>query len=187
MAQDSALATMRLPNDDEMETLQKLVDHQLYCEAELERAEEALKEAKSNLAKVQEFDLPNAFEQFGITKIKMKSGAEVTIKSDVYAGITKENSEQAFAWLEATGRDGIIKNEIKCPFSKGEDAVADTLTALLDANGFTFMRSRSVHPSTLKSFVKSEMEQGTTFPPDLFSIHPKQVAVITLPKVKSGR
>jgi len=47
--------------------------------------------------------------------------------------------------------------------------------------GYTFEAKQSVHHSTLKAFVKSQMEDGVVFP-DMFSIFIKDVAVIKPPK-----
>jgi hypothetical protein len=108
----------------------------------------------------------------------------VRIKEDVYAGITEENREAAFEWLETTDNDGIIKNEVKCAFGKGQDEQAKQLLELLEKNGHSFTNTRNVHPQTLKAFVREQLKEGLPIPTDLFSVHVKKVAEITAPKRK---
>ncbi len=140
--------------------------------------EEILKRRKEELSSVREFELPNAVEAVGLMEIRLLNGSSVTIKEDVYAGITEENREDAFKWLEETGNSGIIKTEVKCPFGKGQDAEAKQLVDLLGSQGFSFTNSRTVHPQTLRAFIKRQMEDGKPVPTDIFSVHVKKVASI---------
>jgi hypothetical protein len=182
MADDSAKQAVYLPSDDELKTVGELANEQLRLEALVAVQEQALKELKEQLAQVREFTLPAALEAFGMMSITLLDKTKVNIKEDVYAGITEENREAAFEWLEATENDGIIKNEVKCPFGKGQDAEAKRLVDLLSSQGYSFVNTRTVHPQTLKAFVRKQLEEGLPVPTDVFSIHIKKVASIELPK-----
>ena len=182
MAEDSSLPRSLTPNDEDLQTVADLARKQLDLEKLVEQTESLLKDSKEQLARVRELDLPSALEKFGLAQIKLLDGSSVTIKEEVYAGITEDHRIDAFKWLEETGNDGIIKNEVKCPFSKGQDSDAKSLVGLLTREGFSFTNSRSVHPQTLRAFVKDRIKGGEPVPMELFSVHVKKVATIKSPK-----
>ena len=195
MAQDAQQA-IPVPTDEKLKMVSDLANRQVYLEANYREdqvltliamdpsvleLEEALKQKKEELAKIKEFDLPNALEAVGLTECRLTNGGLVSVKEDVYAGITEENREGAYSWLAETGNDGIIKNEVKCPFGKGQDAEAKALAEMLTQQGFSYTNSRTIHPQTLKAFVRKQLEDGQPIPTDLFSIHIKKVASIKSP------
>lgn len=140
--------------------------------------EEALKLRKVTLQTIKESSLPNALEAFGLSEVKLLDGSKVTVKDEVYSAITEENKPAAFSWLEKTGNDGIIKNEFKVPFGKGQDSEAKELESILREHGISYSSSRSIHYQTLRAFVKQQLEGGKPIPSDIFSIHVKKVATI---------
>jgi len=182
MSDDSAKQAVHLPSDDELKTVGELANEQLSLEKLVAEQELALKELKEQLVQVREFTLPAALEAFGMMSITLLDKTKGNIKEDVYAGITEENREAAFEWLEATENDGIIKNEVKCPFGKGQAAEAKRLGELMSSQGYSCVNTRTVHPQTLKAFVRKQLEEGLPVPTDVFSIHIKKVASIELPK-----
>ena len=184
MASDAMDQTLRLPSDDELKTVGELANEQLRLEKSLAEQELLLKELKEQLTQVREFSLPAALEAFGMTSVTLRDGSKINIKQDVYAGITEENREAAFEWLEATDNEGLIKNEVKLPFGKGQDAEAKKLTELLSSQGYSFINSRTVHSQTLKAFIRKQLEDGLPVPMDIFSVHVKNIASITLPKTR---
>lgn len=157
-------------------TIQQLID----LDPSVPELEAALVQKKKELANLREVLLPNALAQFGIADVGLLDGSRVTVKEEIYAGITEENRDPAFKWLEETNNDGIIKNEIKCPFGKGQDNTAKLLAALLAERGYSFVQSRSVHPQTLKAFVRKQLEDAKPIPTDVFSIHVKKVSTVKL-------
>lgn len=192
MAEDS-LRRGKLPTEEELTTISGLARRQLEIETKnreevvdglmvldpsLPELEEALKRKKAELAQIREFDLPNAIEATGVSEIKLVDGTKLTVKEEVYAGITDENRELAFKWLEATNNDGIIKNDVSIPFGKGQEPEAKLFMDLVSSRGYSFTNRRTVHPQTLKAFIKKQMEDGVVVPADVFSIHIKKVATI---------
>ena len=185
MMGDAAEQAMRLPSDDGLRIVADLVNEQLRLEQLVADQELALRDLKSQLMKVSEVDLPSALEALGVASVTLSNGGGcVTIKESVFAGIAEKNKEAAFDWLEATDNDGIIDNAVECNFGKGQDSEAQKLTELLSSQGYSFTNSRSVHPQTLKAFVRKQLEEGLPIPVDVFSIHVKKTALIGLPKKK---
>lgn len=196
MAEDAA-TKVKIPTNADLASVADLADKLLYLEGlyrdvgvqrvldlspSVPELEEALKRKKEELSKIKELHLPEALANFGLSEIKLLDGSKVTVKDDVYAGITEENREAAFSWLSGTGNEGIIKNEVKLPFGKGQDAEAKQLIDILNDRGYSFTNSRGVHPQTLRAFVRKQLEEGKPIPMDVFSVHIKKVASIKLAK-----
>lgn len=179
MEQDSTeLAGFQTLTDADIASVGQLARDQIRLEKELEEAEEDLKKAKEALAKVKDVELPNALKKFGLSEIKLTDGSSVTIKEEIYTGITEQNQAAAFDWLTKTGNEGLIKNEVKSTFGKGQEQAAKEYVTLLTDRGFSFTNKKSVHPMTLKSFVKHRLEAGEEVPVDIFSLHVKKVATV---------
>jgi hypothetical protein len=184
MSEDAASQAVKLPSDDALQEVGALANRQLELEALLKEKQNELAELEQQLVDVSEFRLPNALEKAGLSRVDLTDGSVVTVNEDVYAGITEEHRGACYEWLEATQNDGIIKNNVKLAFGKGQDAEAAELTNLLTEKGYSFTNVRGVHPQTLKAFIRKQMEDGLPIPLDLFSVHIKRIAKVQLPKVR---
>ena len=132
--------------------------------------EAQIKEEKNLYKKLSEIELPELMETLGLSEFSLVDGSKVTIKESVQASITKANEQAAFQWLRDNGFGDLIKNEIKTVFGKGQEELAEEAANKLQEIGVEVNRKKSVHPSTLKAFVKEELSQGRDVPSDLFSI-----------------
>lgn len=177
MAAD-AQQMFRAPSADDLLTISDLANKQLRLIDAIAEQEEILCGLKDQLSRVRDFELPQAIEATGLKEFELTNGSKVSIKEEIYAAITEENREAAFGWLEKTSNDGIIKNQINCPFGKGQDEDAQQLMLMLAEKGFSFTNSRMVHPQTLRAFIKKELEDGGQIPLEVFSVHIKKVATI---------
>ena len=185
MEEDSRERAIRLPEQAVVASISDLANQQLQLEKELEYAELALEELKGRLSRVRDVDLPAIMQQAGTRMLKLTNGAILEIKEDFFASIPEDKQEKAFRWFTVTGNDGLIKNEIKANFGKGQDAEAQELQDKLDELGYSYSAKRSVHPQTLKAFVRKVVESGEFTIPQLnenFSVHVKNSAKITVAK-----
>lgn len=203
MMADAASQLVKAPSNDDLLKISQLANEQValetrYSENTLGKVgkfladngiilsvpelEALLKSAKEDLAKIREYDLPNALDAVGLSEFKLLDGTLVSVKEDVFASISEENRDAAFKWLEDTDNDGIIKNEFKLPFGKGQDDEAKALQKILDEFGYSYSNSRSVHYQTLKAFVKQRLEAGEPIPLDTFSVYVKKISKITFQK-----
>ena len=178
MSNDSEELRSQAPSDEQLKSISELAVEQSRLESEVEEAEVALKEKNELLRLVSEVRLPAAMEAVNMDSFRLKDGRSITIKEHVAAAITKEHEPAAFAWLEKTGNEGIIKNEFSIPFGKGQNDEAEELERVLEERGVSYSKHRGVHHSTLKAFVKKQLESGSPIPVDLFSIFVKKVATI---------
>jgi hypothetical protein len=132
-----------------------------------------LKAAEKQLRDVEERDLPAAMSALGFRSFTLDSGELVEIKEELYCGIPKAREQEAFGWLRQTGNDSIIKREVTVCFGKGDDDAADSAVDLITDKFQTaaVTGKQSVHPSTLKAFLKEQLEEGVDVPKELFGVY----------------
>lgn len=168
--------------DKELTVVSDLCHKQLLLEQAVNLAEETLKKLKADLDQVRYVDLPNALAETGLDLIGLPSGERIEVKQKYYASIPVDRKQEAFQWLENHDAASIIKNVVKTEFGKGENELAKQAMQALAELGFRATQDMSVHPMTLKSFIKDLYERGIEFPADLFGATTVNEAVIKLPK-----
>lgn len=158
------------------ETLVKLRDAVAYLEEQL-----AL--AKADLRQVEQEDLPDLMAELGLETFRLKSGELIEVKREVECSISEERRAAAHQWLLSKGFGGLIKTEVVTTFGRGEIEEAQQLAAEIAENtGHAPQVVERVHPSTLKSFIKEQLEAGHAVPFDLFGVRPFNKVKITLKK-----
>lgn len=147
-------------------------------EAEIGDLEDLLKSKKEELRRQSEEELPSMMAELGINSFELDDGSKVTVR-DLYGGyISVPNRDAAYEWLRENNYDDIIKNIIAVQFGRGEDQKAEHYLKILEGHGLLPEQNTSIHPSTLKAWVKERMENGDQFPMDLFGAFVGQRAVI---------
>jgi len=147
--------------------LSQLVLKLRNIEQQLEEAETNVKTLKQEKHKLSVENIPMLMDEMGIERLDVE-GMVVEKKSVVHASIPVARKEEAFAWLRENNLDTIIKNDITVSFGKGEDNIAGDAIGLLRERGFDPKTKTSVHPSTLKAFVKERVADGKAIDLDLF-------------------
>lgn len=164
--------------DKDLKAVADLVRQQLVLERRIEDLEDELKRAQQNLAKISQEILPEALAEHGLSELKMEDGSKITVSQFIQAHISKEKQEDAFDWLREHNFDDLIKNVVSLEFGKGEDDHARDVMETLTNRGYWPQNKQSVHPSTLKAFVKEQVEKGAEIPSDLFGVFIGKKAVI---------
>lgn len=168
--------------DEELSIVSTLSHKQLEQELLVAKLEEELKDAKKQLDFIRQVELPNALAEIGLSSVILTNGAKIEVKQKYYASIPAEFKQQAFDWLEQHNYDSIIKNVVKCEFGKGENDSAQEAMRELVSLGLRPQNEKSVHPMTLKSFVKDLFERGEEFPLDIFGAGTVAESKVVLPK-----
>ena len=168
--------------DKELALVSELCQKQKMLEDAVDNAEETLKNLKKRLDQVRQVELPNALAETGLSLIGLPTGERIEVKPKYYASIPVERKDEAFTWLENHEAGGIIKNVVKAEFGKGENEFAKKAMEALAELGFRATQDMSVHPMTLKSFIKDLFERGVEFPLDLFGAMQVNESVIKRPK-----
>lgn len=152
---------------------------------EVERAEEVLKQAKERMRELRERVLPALLDEAQVQSLGLQDeeGTVVERGEDVYASIAKDKAAAACAWLDANGYGALIKSEIVVEAPRGDRATALAAIAALRKAHIEYAERSTVHPQTLKAFVRESLEEGRKLSPDI-TYH--TVPVVEL-KVKRAR
>ena len=156
-----------------------LVRSLLEAEEASEMAELKLKQAKEQVRLLKEETIPGAMQELGLESLVLDTGHKLTCTQEVYASIPVSNRGAAFRWLEDNGYGGLIKTELSVVYGKGELEQAVQLEHELADRGCAVDISQSVHPQTLKAFIKEQLAEGTGIPLELFGARPVITAKIS--------
>lgn len=155
----------------------QLAELLLKLRKNVEDLETQLDTAKADLRRVEQEDLPELMQELGLETFRLASGEAIEVKRDVECGISEERRAGAHEWLTKNGFGGLIKTQVVVEF--GRDKREEAVACAEQVQGQLVER---VHPSTLKSFIKEQMEKGAAVPFDLFAIHPINKVKVTAPK-----
>jgi len=171
---------LRKLQDNDLDSLSKLIQRQLDLDVEIENIEETLKEIKREREVLSSETLPSKMQELGINETTMKDGSKVTVKEAFHCKIPLEKIDEAHDYLRNNDLGDIIKNKVATSFGTGEDNMAGDLVGYIESTyGITPEVKESVHPSTLKATLKKRHEEGLTDPDDLFGIFIRPETKIT--------
>jgi len=156
---------------EKLESLGSYAKEARELQVAIDTMTENLKNASEMLRTLLEQKIPDVMMEIGIDEIRLGTGEKLIKKPYYSASIKPENQDVAFKWLYDNGHDSLIKNKIEATFGKGEDELAEKLFKVIEETtpGIASMK-KSVHPMTLKSFVKEQCEAGTPPPAEPFSL-----------------
>lgn len=162
------------PAGDSLARVIKLANQMVTEGREVARLEAELRDAKAALERTQTETLPDLMTELGVPLLKLPDGSVVEVKKDVQCGISEANRAAAHAWLNANGFGGLIKTQVITEFGRGE--LERAATYVREANA-QFPDNpagvkETVHPMTLKSFVKEQLEKAAPIPLETFGIRP---------------
>lgn len=161
-----------------LERIMELAELLVATQATVARLTAQVEEATKQQTRLEQEDLPELMREVELKSFRMKDGQEIELVDEISCGITKENNTAAMKWLDDNKFGGLIKTLVKVAFNREDRAAAVKLAANVEATakkkGVTVLPEivESVHASTLKAFVKEELEKGHAVPFDLFGIHP---------------
>ena len=157
--------------DGELSIVSTLANKQLKLATEVAELEANLKAKKEELRLTSEQELPDAMQAAGLTQITLSTGEKISVNEFYNAHISKANQEKAYEWLVSNGHEGLIKNEVLMKFGRDESEVVEQTVSALQSRGLSPEVRQSVHPSTLKAFVKEQFTSGNDIPTEPFGIY----------------
>ena len=164
--------------DGELSIVSSLANKQLQLATEVAQITADLKAKKEELRLTSEQELPDAMQAAGLTQITLSTGENISIKEFYNAHISKANQVIAYKWLLDHGHEGLIKNEVLLKFGREETEVVEQTVSALQSRGLSPEVRQSVHPSTLKAFVKEQFTTGNDIPTQPFGIYIGTRAII---------
>lgn len=173
MATEDAEADVA-PSDQGKASVAKLASKQAALAAEIETLEMAVKEKKKELQRVAEQDLPEAMDIIGMAEFTLVDGTKISIKKFYNASIPADRKDEAFTWLDENGHSGIIKTEVSVAFGRGDLEIARAFVEFASEFSQAPINpelGQEVHWSTLRSFVREQIEGGSDFPREMFGVY----------------
>lgn len=138
--------------------------------------EESLKALKQRLRELVENSIPDAMATVGFSEIRLEDGRKITVKDEVSAELSRARAPLACAWLEEHGHGGLIKRD--CVVKLPRDFDPTELTQHLDSLGLAYDSEPTVHPQTLKAFLREQLASGETIPLPLFGAFQYRTTII---------
>ncbi len=177
MEQDSEDLT---PTDGALKEIAQLAQKQVELEDELASALASVAALRDQLDVVQSVDLPTAMRAANLASFTLENGDKVEIIKGIDAKIPLKHKEDAHVWLRDNGHGDLIKNEVIAQFARGheEDARAFA-SSVAETEGTQVKTKEAVHSSTLKAFVKEQLQRGVNVPHDLFGVFEYQKSKVT--------
>lgn len=159
--------------EEQLDVISALTEEMLNLEEEIAEKEKEIDILRKKHQIINQGTLPEAMLALGLTGLTHKSGKKLVVEHFYQAKISPEMEKQAFEYLEETGNDSIIKTDVGLKFDRGDRVAAKEIAATL-INQFNLSPSMKtyVHPMTLKSFVREQIESGVSgFPLDVFGVY----------------
>ena len=147
-------------------------------EAQVADLDRQLKDAKKELLKLTDEDLPASMAEMGLASFTLDDGSQIDVKPTYGASILVDNRPKAYEWLRDHGYDDITKNNVSVSFGRGEDDLANVFKAVAEKEGYLPQQETSIHAGTLKAFVRERIDAGDEFPMELFGAYVGQRAFI---------
>jgi hypothetical protein len=152
----------------------------LETQKEILTREQEIKKLKEVETTLSEQTIPNLMQQAGISMLKLADGSSVEVKPFYSARIPASKSEEAFTWLRENGHGDMIKNQVSLEFGMRQDNEAKALVEELKQKGLAVQQKTSVHPSTLRGFVREQIQDlGKDVPAELFGTYVANKTKIT--------
>ena len=171
-----------VPKNEDLHGIAQLARKQVELQAKAADLENILALEKEKLKKVQEEELPESMLALGLNSFTLSDGSKLDVKTFYRGNIAKDRQEEAHDWLRDHNHADLIKNDVICSFGKGEDHDALVLMGKLSDIGVDYENKKHVHASTLKAFVREQIEQGKELPLDLLGVHIGQRSEIRRPQ-----
>lgn len=172
------------PTEEELKKISGLIEQQVGLESEVEELERKKKAKQQELNQVRLVDLPQAMNEANCSQFALSDGTIVTVETGIDAHVSKKNQEAAFKWLEDHGFGDLIKRQATVDVGRDEGQ-ARRIQEALEAAGVEPEFNRSVHPQTLKAFVREREREGDVpVPEDTFGVYRYEKAKVESPKSK---
>ncbi len=160
----------------DLDRVRKLVAELLQLKDAIAKTTGALEELKKKATMIETATLPNLLDEVGVERLTIDDHS-VRVETEYYPYVLKENESKFYDWLREQRLDSIIKAEVKVQFDRGEDAEANELVATLLAKHYAVAMKQSIHPQTLKAFVRERLEKNAPLP---LSLNPNPTRIVKI-------
>ncbi len=165
--------------------LRKCAQDVLKADAEVARLQAELETATAKQTHLVETVMPALMEKADSMDWTSADGINVAIEEQFFSHISEEHKPKAHKWLEANKLGDYIKRQFIISFGRNEMAWANKLARDLKKRKkpLNYAVKEAVHAKSLNTLVKNILTEGELkMPLDLFGVHRRKVAKVTVPK-----
>lgn len=137
-----------------------LAMQQLKLEGKVAKLEADLKQAKKDLMKISDGDLPAALKAASMPKFTLANGMEVSYAEDMKVSVTKPKKAFVLKMMKEWGHEASIANTLTIDLGKGNDNAAKTLKANAEEMGLTVVIAEDIATGTVKKVLKERAAEG---------------------------
>lgn len=179
------------PADNVLAKIAAAASEGIRLQNELERLKTEVKQVETQLRVVTEQNIPDLMDEARQKSIETGGGIKVKVDEQIVASLPvatsrdpelQQRRSKLFKWLDAHGYGKIINRELKLTFDRDQEEAARAIESDLRARDEDFIVTRNygIHPQTLNKFVRDALEDGVDVPTDIFGVHRRRVAKLTL-------
>lgn len=166
-------------SNDQLHQLSTMVQRAIHQQRVVDDLEERFKQAKKDLARLLDNDIPTMMDAIGLSEVKTPDGTPVSIKDTLYASVPKKNKRAAAEWLMTHGHGSLVGETVSLAFQKGDgDQVQKAILVLEEANFNNYSIIEDMNTGSIKAMIKELTAQGQNVPLDLFGAHWKRSAEV---------
>lgn len=169
---------------DKLAELSALATKLAEAETVVVTKERELAAAQEVVREMSEKTIPEAMDALEMSTFTTRGGLSISIKEAIRASIKDEVKDRAIIWLDDHGYGALVKRKFTVAFGRDEEKWADKFARDLAQRKRQLKvdQDKSVHPKTLASFVKEQLEAGAEVPLDLFGVFRQRYAKIEVKK-----
>ena len=95
-----------------MNKIQEISESYIIARTVLAEAKSAEAEAQKAFDKIRKQELPDLLEELGVESMRVKGIGTVSLATDAYTSLKKENKPAGFKWLKDNGYGDVIKDDV---------------------------------------------------------------------------
>jgi hypothetical protein len=149
-----------------------------------EELEAELKQIDGQLRQYREQLVPEVMQEMGLAQAVTAGGIKIELREEVRASFPKdeEKRSRAFAWLEQTGDDGIIKREFSVRYGRDATEWATSFRNMLRDAGVdehaAVSEDWSINHQTMLAYLRQQLRDGRSVPLEDFGAYVQSFAKI---------
>ena len=138
-----------------------------------EELEQRCKKLRDQITHLSSVVIPELCESANMSDFTLTDGTKVSVKSRFFGKVSEDNMDAAQQYLEGVGDGALIKRQISVDLGKCDEEQASRVHEALQTVDVVGEEKRSIHPSTLSSWLTQQMESGADIPTDVFGVYRK--------------
>lgn len=159
MADDELFADVQgdLPSDEALGGIAEAARMRASLAQELAKAEDDVAYLKGEIRRYDEVVIPDLMSTVGMANFTLDDGTIIKVEPFVDVAVREDDRPAAWDWLADNGFGDLVKHEVSVTFGKGDQEAANAAIEALEAQGLPVRDRLSVHPGTLRAFVKEQL------------------------------